>query len=75
MNVGMNWKKKTQDNKSGKFIELLVASPSKEGEATCILNIKGVANQQIKPPQSPFEKGGSKKTAIYGWALINISGF
>ena len=35
--------------------------------------IEGVVNQQIKPPQSPFEKGGSKEKAIYGWTLIKRS--
>ena len=31
--------------------------------------IEGVVNQQFKPPQSPFEKGGSKEKAIDGWVL------
>jgi len=33
---------------------------------------EGVANQQLKPPQSPFEKGGSKRIAINGCTLISL---
>jgi len=33
---------------------------------------EGVANQQLKPPQSPFKKGGSKKRAINGWKLTMV---
>jgi len=31
---------------------------------------EGVANQQLNPPQSPFKKGGGKKTAISVWAVL-----
>jgi len=34
--------------------------------------IEGVVNQQLKPPRSPFEKGGRIKTVIYGLALVSL---
>jgi hypothetical protein len=47
---------------------VLLTSPFFASERLLLVEggIEGVANQQLKPPLSPFEKGGRKETAISG---------